>query len=148
VIASGKEKHPVLRGISTGDVWGPTDVYTVKLPLPPGTDVLLLGQVLTGMNPEDAPLDGPKNEPMMPVAWTRTYTAESGKAGKVFTTTMGSSQDLMNEGFRRLMVNAVYWAAGLESRIPKKAGVSIVGAYQPTPFKFGGHRKGLKPEQF
>jgi hypothetical protein len=61
---------------------------------------------------------------------------------------MGSSQDLMNEGFRRLMVNAVYWAAGLESRIPKKAGVSIVGAYQPTPFKFGGHRKGLKPEQF
>ena len=148
VIVSGKEKHPVLRGISTGEVWGPTDVYTVKLPLPAGADVLLMGQVLTGMDPGDPPLEGPKNDPMMPVAWTRTYTAESGKQGKVFTTTMGSSQDLMSEGFRRLMVNAVYWAAGLESRIPKKANVSIVGAYQPTPFKFGGHRKGLKPEQF
>jgi type 1 glutamine amidotransferase len=148
VIAPGKEKQPILRGISAGDVWGPTDVYTVKLPLPADYNVLLLGQVLTGMDPKDPPLEGPKNDPMMPVAWTRTYTAESGKQGKVFATTMGSSQDLMNEGFRRLMVNAVYWAAGLENKIPRKAEVSIVGEYQPTPFKFGGHRKGLKPEQF
>jgi type 1 glutamine amidotransferase len=146
VVAPGKADHPILRGVS--DVWGPTDVYTVKMPLPERTDVLLLGQVLTGMDPKDPPLDGPKNNPMMPVAWTRTYTAESGKQGRVFTTTMGSSQDLTNEGFRRLMVNAVYWAAGMEKQIPKKAEVGIVGDYQPSPFKFGGHRKGLKPEQF
>lgn len=146
VVAQGKANHPILRGVA--DVWGPTDVYTVKLPLPENTDVLMLGQVLTGMDPKDPALEGPKNDPMMPVAWTRTYTAESGKQGKVFTTTMGSSLDLQNEGFRRMMVNAVYWAAGLEKRIPKRAEVGLIGDYQASPFKFGGHRKGLKPEQF
>jgi type 1 glutamine amidotransferase len=147
IIAPGKEKSPLLRGIGDGEIWGPTDVYTVKLPAG-DRDVLLYGQVLTGMDPKDPPLPGPKNDPMMPVAWTRTYTAESGKAGKVFTTTMGSSQDLQNEAFRRLLVNATYWAAGLENKIPKKAKVDIVGDYQPTPFKFGGYTKGRKPEQF
>lgn len=146
VVAQGKVGHPILRGVA--DVWGPTDVYTVKFPLPENTDVLLLGQVLTGMDPKDPALEGAKNDPMMPVAWTRTYTAESGKLGKVFTTTMGSSQDLLNEGFRRMMVNSVYWAAGLEKKIPKKAEVGIIGQYQPSPFKFNGARKGLKPEQF
>jgi hypothetical protein len=145
VVASGKEKHPILHGIATGDIWGPSDVYTVQLPAG-DREVLLLGQVLTGMNPSDPPLEGPKNDPMMPLAWTRTYTSESGKQGKVFTTTMGSSQDLQNEGFRRLLVNASYWAVGLQPQ--KKAKVDIVGEYQATPFKFGGHRKGLKPEQF
>lgn len=148
IFAPGKDKNPLLRGIKSGEIWGPTDVYTVKLPLPAGTNVLLLGQVLTGMDPKDPALEGPKNDPMMPVAWLRTYTLESGKTGTAFTTTMGSSQDLLNEAFRRLMVNSVYWAAGLERKIPKKANVTIVGEYQPSPFKFGGHRKGLRPEQF
>jgi hypothetical protein len=61
---------------------------------------------------------------------------------------MGSSQDLTNEALRRLLVNAIYWGIGLENKIPKKADVTIVGEYQPSPFKFGGHRKGMKPEQF
>jgi type 1 glutamine amidotransferase len=147
IIAPGKANSPLLRGIGDGEVWGPSDVYTAKLPAG-DRDVLLFGQVLTGMDPKDPPLPGPKNDPMMPVAWTRPYTAESGKTGRVFTTTMGSSQDLQNEAFRRLMVNAVYWGAGLENKIPKKAKVDIVGDYKPTPFKFGGYTKGRKPEQF
>jgi type 1 glutamine amidotransferase len=146
IFAAGKARHPILRGIADGEIWGPTDVYTVK----PATDrdVLLYGQVLTGMGEKDPPLPGPKNDPMMPVAWTKTYTAESGKSGRVFTTTMGSSQDLQNEAFRRLLVNATYWAAGLENKIPKKAKVDLVGTYKPTPFKFNGHQRGRKPEQF
>jgi hypothetical protein len=95
------------------------------------------------MAPVDAPVQGPKNDPMMPLAWTRAY-----KGARVFTTTMGSAQDLLNEGFRRLMVNAVYWAVGLESKIPARSKVDLVGAYQATQFKFNGFRAGLKPEDF
>ena len=34
IIAPGAEGHPILRGIKDGDITGPTDVYTVRLPLP------------------------------------------------------------------------------------------------------------------
>ena len=60
---------------------------------------------------------------------------------------MGSGQDLLNEPFRRLLVNAVYWAAGMEARIDVRANVDLVGTYEPLPFKFGGAAKGLKPER-
>ena len=35
-----------------GDIFGPTDVYTVHLPLPGDSRPLVLGQVLAGMNPD------------------------------------------------------------------------------------------------
>jgi type 1 glutamine amidotransferase len=90
-------------------------------------------------------VEGPKNDPLMPIAWTKTYSIDGGPSGRVFTTTMGASQDLLAEGFRRLLVNACYWAAGLEGRIPEKADVAIVGAFEPSPFKNNGFRKGVKP---
>ena len=146
VVAPGAETHPILRGIKDGDVWGPTDVYGVRLPLPGDSKPLVLGQVLEGMNPADKPLAGPKNDPMMPIAWVKTYALEHGtRPGRVFTTTMGASQDLLSEGVRRLLVNACYWAVGLEDAIPEKSDVSLVGEYRPTPFGFGGYRKGVKP---
>jgi hypothetical protein len=58
---------------------------------------------------------------------------------------MGASQDLLSEGTRRLLVNACYWALGMEDQIPEESNVEIVGPYDPTPFKFGGHKKGVKP---
>jgi type 1 glutamine amidotransferase len=147
LIAKGQEGHPILKGLKDGDVWGPTDVYTVRQPLPDCTP-LILGQVLKGMDPKDEPLEGKKNDPMMPVAWVKTYKAGSGKEGRVFTTTMGASQDLTTEGTRRLVVNAVFWALGLEDKITDKLDVSLVGDYKPLPFKFGGFEKGRKPADF
>jgi type 1 glutamine amidotransferase len=147
LIAKGQEEHPILRGIKDGDVWGPTDVYTVRQPLPDCTP-LVLGQVLEGMKPTDKPVEGKKNDPMMPVAWVKTYKSGSGKAGRVFTTTMGASQDLLTEGTRRMLVNAAFWAIGLEDKITDKLDVSLVGDYKPTPFKFDGHEKGHKPSDF
>jgi hypothetical protein len=82
---------------------------------------------------------------MMPVAWVRTYTGTSGKTARIFTTTMGASQDLEREGIRRLIVNACYWALGMEEKIQPNAKVDLVGDYKPTPFKFGGFMKGVKP---
>ena len=146
IIVPGQERHPILRGIESGAIWVPTDVYKVRLPLPEATQTLILGQVLEGMKASDAPVAGAQNDPMMPVAWTRTYTGAQGKAARTFTTTMGSSQDLLNEGFRRLLVNACYWALGMDARIDGRSNVDLVGAYQPLPFKFGGAAKGVKPE--
>lgn len=146
IIAPGAKDHPILRGIEDGDIWGPTDVYGVRLPLEGDSKPLVLGQVLEGMKSDDKPVDGKQNDPMMPIAWTKSYTGESGKTARIFTTTIGSSQDLESEGFRRLLVNACYWALGMEDQIPAKSKVDIVGAFQPSPFKFGGAKKGLRPE--
>ncbi len=145
IVATGQNDHPILRGIKDGDIWGPTDVYGVRLPLPDGCQPLVLGQVLTGMKSDDPALEGPKNDPMMPVAWTNTYTTPGGKTTRVFTTTMGASQDLSSEGLRRLLVNACYWALGMEGQIPAAANVEIVGPYDPTPFGHSGYKKGVKP---
>jgi hypothetical protein len=144
IVVRGQEGHPILRGIESGSIWVPTDVYKVRSPLP-DVQALLLGEVLEGMKPSDGPVAGKQNDPMMPLAWTRTYTGANGKPARIFTTTMGSAQDLLNEGFRRLMVNACYWAIGMEGGIARQSNVELVGPYEPLPFKFGGAAKGVKP---
>jgi len=148
IVAPGQEAHPILRGIAPGTIWGPTDVYGVRLPLPGDSQPLVLGQVLVGMKPDDAAVEGPQNEPMMPIAWTKTYAGAGDKTGRVFTTTMGAATDLTSEGTRRLIVNGCFWALGLENHIPEKTSVEIVGPFEPSPFKFGGHLPGKKPADY
>jgi Trehalose utilisation len=145
LIAEGQRENPIVRGIADGDIWGPTDVYGVRLPLPGDSKPLIIGQVLEGMKPGDKPISGKKNDPMMPVAWTKTYTGKDGRTARIFTTTMGASQDLESEGFRRLLVNATYWVVGLEAQIPAKSKVDLVGEYRPTPFGFNKSAKGVRP---
>ncbi len=148
IFAKGRETHPILRGIRDGEIWGPTDVYTVRQPLNGDSVPLVYGQVLTGMQESDPPLDGPKNNPMMPVAWVKTYTGTQGKTARIFTTTMGASQDLLNTGVRRMIVNATYWTLGMENKIKPNANIDLVGEYHPIPFKFNGFKPGLKPEDY
>ncbi|MDF1656998.1 MAG: plastocyanin/azurin family copper-binding protein [Verrucomicrobiales bacterium] len=149
IIEKGAEKHPILRGIEKGTVWGPTDVYGVKEPIP-GEDVeiLLRGQVLEGMDYDDQPIGkGPyekapdyitegandKNDPMQALAWTKSYRIPGGREGRAFCTTLGASEDLVAEGSRRLVVNAMLWCLGME--IPEKTDVDPVDRYEPTGFK-------------
>ena len=143
VIAKGQESNPIVKGCE--DIWGPTDVYGVRLPLPGDSTPLVLGSVLKGMDPKDPPVDGKKNDPMMPIAWTRSWSPAEGKKARVFCTTMGSSTDLQSEGLRRLLVNASYWGLGMEAQIPDRAKVDLVGEFAPTPFRFNGAKKGVKP---
>jgi type 1 glutamine amidotransferase len=146
VAAPDAKDSPILRGIKDGDIWGPADVYTVTLPLPGDSKPIVLGQVLEGMNPSDKPIAGKQNDPMMPVAWTKTYEGKDGKKGRVFTTTMGAATDLATEGTRKMVINAVYWALGMEDQIPAQGtDVTIVGEYKPTKFGFGEYVKGVKP---
>ncbi len=133
--------HPIVQGCE--DIWGPTDVYTIRK-LTGDSQPLVRGIVLTGMNPDD-PAHTEKTT-KHPIAWIKSHTGDSGKVSRVFTTTMGTSQDFNSEGLRRLLVNAVYWGVGLEEQIPARSKVDIVGDYAPTPFGFGAHKKGLKPE--
>jgi hypothetical protein len=140
IIEPSAQDDPLLRGV--GDIFGDSGVYTAN----PAKDskILLRGQVLDGVHPTDPPVSGEKNDPMQPVAWTRVYQNEAGKANKVFCTTMGAATDLENEGLRRLVVNAVYWAVGLE--VPDKADVRVVGDYKPSAYNFNGFVKGVKPD--
>jgi hypothetical protein len=82
---------------------------------------------------------------MMPVAWTNSYTGGSGKTARVFTTTMGAADDIETEGLRRLIVNATFWALGMEAQIPAKANVAFVGVYNPHSFMSEVYTAGVKP---
>lgn len=135
------KKHPILNGVK--DIWTATDVYTVRDL--PGAEVLVYGQSTSGMTPE-SPVNLDKS--VMPVAWTRYYTAPNGKKGKVFTSTMGASIDLINEDLRRLFVNACFWATGLEKQTPEKADVSYVMEYKPTMFSTDLFKKGSFPSKY
>jgi hypothetical protein len=158
--APGMEKHPILNGISQGEIWGSTDVYGVRLPLPGDSQPLVLGQVtnragqyndqdsLFGMRFTDHDIAGieiekdkdgketkvNRNAPMMPIAWIKSYQLPGGQKGKAFTTTIGAATDLLTEGTRRLIVNSVFWCLNLNA--PDKADVSLVGDYNPTPYSF------------
>ena len=128
--------HVILTGVKSKEIWGTTDVYGVRFPLPGDSQTLVLGAVLDGMNPDDEPIDGKKNDPMMPVVWTKTYKTDNGKIGKAVNTTMGASQDFMEPGLRRVIVNSVFWALGLEDKITKDLKIDFVGEYVPSPFGF------------
>lgn len=143
VINDQHKDHPVLTSVK--DVWGSTDVYGVRN-LTKDAHVLLNGSVLTGMKPTDPPLEGSKNDPMMPLAWIKDYKGETGNTSQVFCTTMGASTDLVNEDLRRLLVNFTYWSLKLD--VPKKANVEFVDEYKPTKFGFGAFVKNLKPADY
>jgi hypothetical protein len=153
--AHGAGDHPIWNGIEEGSIWGPTDVYGVRLPLPGDSQPLVLGQCIDrsgefdendprlGMRPTDSDLPGKiekdgrvidQNDPMMPIAWTKSYQIPGGQKGRSFTSTIGSSTDLLEPDTRRLIVNAVFWL--LDFEVPEKANVDLVGNYRPTPFGF------------
>jgi type 1 glutamine amidotransferase len=130
--------HPILRGVH--DVHVQSGGYVAD-PIA-GSIVIAVGQVLNGMRPDDPP--DPSKE-LMPVVWTRTYQASNGARGRVFTTTHGASEDFLNEGFRRLLVNGALWALSMENLIDPDLDVSLVGPYNPVPFSFDGYRRGVRP---
>jgi len=165
VIAPGAKDHPIVRGIQDGDIWGSTDVYGVRLPLPGDSRPLVLGKVMNrageydaddvhfGMRQTDSEPDQKKNDPMMPIVWLKSYQLPDGKPGTAMTSTIGSSADLLIAGVRRELVNGAYFLLGLGEKIPAEGtNVDLVGEYQPDAY--GGKssdvwkEKNLKPSDF
>jgi len=91
----------------------------------------------------DADPDTSKEE--LPVAWVRTYQLESGAPGRAFTTTHGASEDILSEGFRRMLINACLWGLEMEKDIKADNPINFVGGYEPTTFNFQGYQKNVKP---
>ncbi|HUT91052.1 MAG TPA: ThuA domain-containing protein [Thermoguttaceae bacterium] len=139
LVAKGMEDHPIVKGID--DIWGPSDVYDITT-LSGDSKPVVMGQVLSGMDPKDGP--NPDKE-LKPLAWIKTYTGTEGKASRIFCTTLGHGDDLKNEGVRRMLVNACYWGLGMEDGMPAQAKVDLVGKYDPNPIGTRGHKPGLKP---
>lgn len=142
--------HPILTGVGSfpaaGIDNGEPFAHVVSGgywadPLAP-FDVLARGVVLNGMDPDAEP--DPSKE-RAPVAWTRTYDGADGAVGRVFTSTHGASEDLLHEGFRRMMVNATFWGAGLESAITDDLATDFVGPFHPATYAFDGFRIGVRP---
>lgn len=89
------QKNPLLTGIETGEFSVPSWLYKLQ-PLSEGAETLMMGRVAD-------------RQPHEPVAWT--YRRKDG--GRVFYASLGSPDDFEQPQFRRLLCNAVYWAAGL-----------------------------------
>ena len=87
--AANAEGHPILAGVKTPFV-SAASLYKTS-PLAKTTKPLLMGKI-------------PDQEPE-PVAWTNTYGNS-----RVFYTSLGSVEDFANTEFRRLLINAVFWA--------------------------------------
>jgi nicotinamidase-related amidase len=97
--ADGAKDHAILRGVEIDKLIGNGSLYKVK-PLTDTTTPLLFGSI-------------PDQQPE-PVAWTNIAGP---KKARVFNTTLGHLDDFENPAFRKLLVNALYWA--LEEPYPK-----------------------------
>ena len=91
-------KHPILTGVSPDAMKVTSTLYKsrnlAKLATP------LMEGWLEGKNERE------------PVAWTNTY-----KGARIFYTSLGHVDDFKNPAFRRMLLNAIYWAQ--ERQVPE-----------------------------
>ncbi len=108
----------------------------------PDFTVLTTSQPLVSMDPGSEP---DASKPPMPSTWMRHYAAKDGTKHRVFHTTQGVSEDILDDNYRRLVINGILWAAGLEKEIKAGLDISFVGPYRPGTFSFGGYARQVKP---
>jgi len=135
--------HPILRGVQPFEVY--SWLYHVEGggdSLEGDCDKLLIGKALKSGHAKEFDRFPQTN----PVAWTKTYTGASGKPARVFFTTLGHPFDFRAESMRKLALNGVFWALGLEDRIPAEGvQADFVGPYEPNNSGVGGYKKDLEP---
>jgi hypothetical protein len=153
IIAPNAENHPLVNGIESGAIWGPSDVYGIRMPMEGDAQSIILGQTIDRTDPHEEadPFYGLKesdekiatesqskkynpNNPMPPIVWTKSYQIANGKKGQVITSTIGAATDMVDEEVRRLLVNTTYHLLNIE--VPQKAKVDFVGKYSPSAFAF------------
>jgi len=87
--AAGAAGHPILKGVEL-PLLSNGSLYRAS-PLATGATLLLVGTI-----PDQVP---------EPVAWTNRY-----KSSRVFYTSLGHPDDFANPQFRKMLINAVFWA--------------------------------------
>lgn len=139
----GEENHPILRGVQ------PFQAYSWLYHVEGGGDTLygdcerlLIGEALKTSHAgkhDRFPITNP-------VAWTKTHLGANGHRGRVFFTTLGHPFDFKDESMRKLALNAIFWALGLEDKIPSEgANADLIAPYEPNNSGVGGYKKDLKP---
>jgi uncharacterized protein len=137
--------HPVLRGVE------PFRAYSWLYHVEGGGDRLsgdcqrlLFGKALKTSHQNELERFPISN----PVAWTKVSGTGSGLPGRVFFTTLGHPFDFKQESMRKLAVNGILWALGMEEKIPAGgAKVEFAGQYEPNNSGFGNKFKpGRRPE--
>jgi type 1 glutamine amidotransferase len=95
-LVSEHASHPVLKGVTPF-----TSRKLYKNPTHAEDDTVLLEGTIPGHRE--------------PVAWVRQHNGE-----RVFYTSLGVQEDFVNDNFRRLLVNAVFWATGRDETALRK----------------------------
>ena len=140
------KEHPILRGVK------PFDAYSWLYHVQGGEDKLHGDVVLlaegTALKSKHQRVGNTKKYPLTgPTAWVKTYTGSNGKKGRVFFSTTAHSFDFRVATNRKLSLNGILWAMGLENKIPKEGcNPKLVGKYDPNNAGFGTvFKQGLKP---
>jgi type 1 glutamine amidotransferase len=88
-VAARARKHPILQDV---DLTAANDALYKNAGHADDIDVLLRGTI--------------PGEPSEPLAWTRVHNG-----GRIFYTSLGAQDTFQNESFRRMLANALFWAA-------------------------------------
>ena len=137
-IHENAKTHPILHGVEPFHTrsW----LYHATK-LHERADPLLAGRAVEGAEPGGEYFGEPHA-----VAWTQNYPGEMGTS-RVFFTTLGHPYDFFDENMRRLSVQGIFWALGLENSIPEHGlNVDFSMEYDPNPAGFGQQfKQGLRP---
>jgi len=87
--AAGAASHPILSGVKL-PLTSNGSLYKVR-PLADSTTPILIGTI--------------PDQELEPVAWTNQY-----KQSRIFYTSLGHTDDFKKAPFRRMLINAVFWA--------------------------------------
>ncbi|MFT4549905.1 MAG: hypothetical protein ACI8XO_004440 [Verrucomicrobiales bacterium] len=134
-----QKSHAILRGVKDGAFTHaggyngiPADDFTV----------LTNSQPLVSME-KDAKPD--EKKPPVASTWTRHYKSKDGKPARVFHSTQGASEDILDADYRRMLINGVLWSIGMEEKIAADLKIDFVGPYKPNTFSGGGCVRNVKP---
>jgi len=140
LIVEENSDHPVLRGVSPFHArsW----LYHANTLLDSATP-LLTGRAVKGAHAGGEHFSDPH-----PIAWVHHYEGENGKS-RVFFTTLGHPADFENESMRKLSLNGILWALGMEDAIPEDgSNAQFATPYEPNSAGTGRkYKPGLKPAE-
>lgn len=138
--------HPVLRGVEPFQAYSWLyHVHGGEHRLHGDSRPLLVGTALRSRPAEQGELH--RYPLTQPVAWTKSYTGAAGEPARVFFTTLGHPYDFRHPSMRKLALNGILWALGLEQAIPAGgADATVEGVYEPSNSGFNGRfKKGMRP---
>ena len=145
-VVESQKNHPVLRGVDSFPCY--SWLYHVdggEQRLQGDSVPLMTGTSLDSGHAESGNLD--RFPITQPTAWVKSHQGIDGKVGRVFFSTTAHPYDFKEPAMRKLALNGILWALGLEDRIPENGcNPDTVGEYEPNNAGFGNKfKQEMKP---